>query len=157
MTSPIDIFQIEDSGSVIWVHSVATLDAARARVRELSARSPGDYLLLNQTTGEKFVLHANGTNGFAKADPKPRTDVAHATNGGETKSPDWQVLLQELAVESDREQALEKMHKVETLVFERLLRLRAESDGHVEREAINGALSLLRTIKRDKLGFPDWK
>jgi hypothetical protein len=75
----------------------------------------------------------------------------------ELKFPEWQAPLQEVILEFDREKLPEKIQKVETLIFERLQQLRQESDGRNEREAINNALSILRVIKRDKLGFPDWK
>lgn len=73
------------------------------------------------------------------------------------KFPQWQAPLQELILESDREKLPDKLQKVETAIVERLQQLQREGDNHVEKEAINNALSLLRVIKRDKLGFPDWK
>ena len=72
--------------------------------------------------------------------------------------PEWQVPLQDLILEVDRAQLREKMQRVEALIYDRLLRLQAGSDGHIaEREALNDAISVLRVLKRDKLNFPDWK
>jgi len=31
------------------------------------------------------------------------------------------------------------------------------SDGRVEHEALNDALSVLRILPRERLGYPDWK
>jgi hypothetical protein len=60
MTPPFDIFQTETSGGVRWLEAAATLEDAKARVEELAARSPGEYLLLNQKTGNKLVIKLNG-------------------------------------------------------------------------------------------------
>lgn len=75
----------------------------------------------------------------------------------ELKYPEWQTLLQELILEFDRAKLPEKVQKVETLIFERVHQLRQGNDGRSELQAIDDALQLLRIIKRDKLGFPDWK
>jgi hypothetical protein len=76
---------------------------------------------------------------------------------GELKHPKWQVPLQEAILESDREKLRENVEKVETTILERLHELQHGADGHREKEAINDAPSTLRIIKRDKLGYPDWK
>jgi hypothetical protein len=78
-------------------------------------------------------------------------------NDGKLKSPDWQSLLQEVILEFSREKLIEKIQKVETLIFERLQQPLRSTDDPSEREALDHALSTLRTIKRDRLGFPDWK
>jgi hypothetical protein len=62
-----------------------------------------------------------------------------------------------LTGESDPQQLSQKMYLVETLLLERLLQLREENGHHGEHEAISEALSTVHAIKRDKLGFPDWK
>jgi hypothetical protein len=77
-------------------------------------------------------------------------------NDAELKYPEWQAPLQDLILEFDREKALERIQKVENLIFERLQQLPQGSDGHSEQEAINDALFIIRNIKRDKLGFPDY-
>jgi hypothetical protein len=61
MTAPFDIFQAETSGDVLWLESAVTLEEAHARVQELAAHSPGEYLLLNQKTGDKIVIKPGGT------------------------------------------------------------------------------------------------
>jgi len=78
-------------------------------------------------------------------------------NDEELKYPEWQTPLQELILEFDRTKLPEKVQTVEALVFERLQQLRRGNDGHIETQAINDALVILRVIKRDKLDFPDWK
>jgi hypothetical protein len=78
-------------------------------------------------------------------------------NEEELKYPEWQTPLQELILEFDSTKLPEKVQKVETLISERLQQLPRGNEGHIETQAINDALALLRIIKRDKLGFPDWK
>ena len=75
----------------------------------------------------------------------------------ELKYPEWQKPLQELILEFDRDKLPEKVQQVETLIFERQQQLSRGNDGHMELQAINDALGVLRIIKRDRLGFPDWK
>jgi hypothetical protein len=62
MTPPFDIFQLETHG-MQWLGSAATLEDAKARVQELAVRSPGEYLLLNQKTGNKLVIKLDGVDG----------------------------------------------------------------------------------------------
>jgi hypothetical protein len=71
--------------------------------------------------------------------------------------PKWQAPLQEAVLEFDREKLREKTERVETSILERLRELQHGADGHSEKEAMKHALSTLRIIKRDKLGYPDWK
>ena len=63
MTAPFDIFENEKSGTVIWLGSAATIEEAKARIREVGARSNTEYLVLNQKTGNKVVIKFDGTNG----------------------------------------------------------------------------------------------
>jgi hypothetical protein len=77
------------------------------------------------------------------------------TTNGKIEFPDWQSHLQDLAFEYDREKLSDKVQSVETLIFERLQQLPA-NDSRGEREFLDDAIETLRTIKRDRLGFPDW-
>jgi hypothetical protein len=47
-------------------------------------------------------------------------------------------------------------HKAEALIKEGLRQLQQSSTGHSERDDIVFGLSILRMIKRDRLGHPDW-
>ena len=78
-------------------------------------------------------------------------------NDQELKFPEWQAPLQDVILEFDRANLPEKIEKVETLILERLQKLRQSSDGRSEQQAINDALEILRIVKRDRLGFPDRK
>ena len=78
-------------------------------------------------------------------------------SAGEMKPAGWRTVFQNLLNESDREHLVEKVQIVETLIFERLQQLHGEYDGRTDEQDVKDALSILRGIKRDKLGFPDWK
>jgi hypothetical protein len=78
-------------------------------------------------------------------------------NDGRSKRPDWQVLLQDVVLESDRVRLAAKVESLETLIFERLQEPSPLSDDPSEQEVLVQAVSALRNIKRDRLGFPDWK
>ena len=60
--------------------------------------------------------------------------------------PEWQTPLQELILEFDRGKLREKALKVEALIFERQQQLARSSDGHVEREALHDALTIIRVL-----------
>ena len=78
-------------------------------------------------------------------------------NDEQLRLPDWQVLLQNVVLESDREKLVTEVQKLEALIFEHLQNPSSSSDDLNEREALNRALTVLLNIKRDRLGFPDWK
>jgi hypothetical protein len=59
--TPIDIFRIEPKG-VLWLESTVSVDEARARIQLLGAQKPGQYVVLNQTTGNKLTIVADGMN-----------------------------------------------------------------------------------------------
>ena len=66
--------------------------------------------------------------------------------------PRWQVPLQKVIFEFDREKLAEKALQAEDVILERLRELRPSNHSHDEREAINCGLSVLKIIKRDRLG-----
>jgi hypothetical protein len=61
-TPAFDIFQVQDSG-VLWVGSALTLDEAQEHVRQMAAFAPGEYLHLNQNTGNRLVIKFDGGHG----------------------------------------------------------------------------------------------
>ena len=104
---------------------------------------------------------ARATNGGTrilpqKTDPEKSNGKPQPMSNEELKFPVWQGPLQDLILEFDPKKLGEKVQKVETVIFERQQQLYQGSDGHVEREALNDGLNIIRVIKRDKLGFPDW-
>ncbi len=58
MTHPIDIFQVEATG-VCWVETAPNIEHAKARVKELAAKLPGEYVVLDQKTGHKIVIKSD--------------------------------------------------------------------------------------------------
>jgi hypothetical protein len=55
MMPPFDILKVESTG-VRWMEAVADLERANARVKVLAISSPGEYVILNQKTGEKISI-----------------------------------------------------------------------------------------------------
>ena len=51
-----DIFRTATDGSVLWLESAADLEAAKIRVKELAASLPADYLIQNQSTGQRIAI-----------------------------------------------------------------------------------------------------
>jgi hypothetical protein len=56
MFYPLDIFKTESDGGVLWRGAAETVVAAKAFVKKLAASSPGEYLILDQHTGERVVV-----------------------------------------------------------------------------------------------------
>ena len=66
MTHPIDIFQVETAGGVRWLETAPTLEHAKARVKELARSSPGEFVVLDQKSGKKFVIKCDGVDGASE-------------------------------------------------------------------------------------------
>ena len=62
MTDSVDIFCLEASG-VLWLESARNLERAQARVQELAASSPGQYVVLDHETGNKHLIKLDGIQG----------------------------------------------------------------------------------------------
>jgi hypothetical protein len=73
MTHPIDIFQMETAG-VRWLESAPNLEHAKARVKEFAANSPGEYVVLDQKTGNKIVIRSDEAYRASEATPLSRED-----------------------------------------------------------------------------------
>jgi hypothetical protein len=74
----------------------------------------------------------------------------------QVKYPHWQGLYEAAVSESRLPELPEKIHAAEQAIFERLQNLAHDSGYEAERQAIANALSVLRTLQREKLSFPDW-
>jgi hypothetical protein len=60
MRTPFDLLRRDPDGSFIWLEAAADLVDARARLRELASRAPGEYVLFDHTsheTVEKISSH----------------------------------------------------------------------------------------------------
>ena len=54
--NPVDIIKVLSDDNLAWVEAVKELSAARLRVWELLAHSPGEYIVFNQQT-KTLVAH----------------------------------------------------------------------------------------------------
>jgi hypothetical protein len=72
------------------------------------------------------------------------------------KFPDWQREFEAVLLEADPQKLRERLEAAEVAMFLRSQALVHSTDGHVERQAIRGAITELRLIQTEKLGYPDW-
>jgi len=75
----------------------------------------------------------------------------------ELSYPEWQREYQAALLELDHAKLGERVEAAETAIYKRLQAMSHGSDAQAERQAIEDALANLRTLKRDRLGFPDWE
>jgi hypothetical protein len=54
MLHSLDILKIDPGGGVLWRGSVKSFAAAKARVQMLALSSPGEYIILDEDTGERI-------------------------------------------------------------------------------------------------------
>jgi hypothetical protein len=64
MPAGLDVFKIEADGAAQWQFAVASQHEARIRIRELTAKAPAHYLILNLLTGHRVDVPrtANATS-----------------------------------------------------------------------------------------------
>jgi hypothetical protein len=74
----------------------------------------------------------------------------------ELKYPSWQKSYREAVLECRLPELATKIHAAELAIFERLQYLAHDLGHEAERQAIAEAVSVLRTLQREKLSFPDW-
>ena len=53
MVQPLDIFETDSDGSVLWRGAAEDFVAAKRRIEKLALSSPGEYLILDQKTGQR--------------------------------------------------------------------------------------------------------
>jgi hypothetical protein len=56
MFYPLDIFKTESDGGVLWRGAAETFVAAKACIKKLALSSPGEYLILDQHTGQRVLI-----------------------------------------------------------------------------------------------------
>jgi len=59
MSDHIDVFRVDTRG-VLWLESAPSIERATVRVQELAADLPGEYLVLDHRTGNKFAVTSDG-------------------------------------------------------------------------------------------------
>ena len=57
MQPPFSIFKTRDDGSLHWVEGAKDLESAKVRVEELSKSWPGQYVIVNQETGDRLFIN----------------------------------------------------------------------------------------------------
>jgi hypothetical protein len=58
--SAFDILKKLRDGSFFWLEAARDIESAKARMGELGARSPGEYVLFDQTAQRIVAVLANG-------------------------------------------------------------------------------------------------
>jgi hypothetical protein len=56
MPRPLDIFKLENDGSVVWKGTAENLEVAKLSVKMMAESSPGDYLIFSPITGDRTVI-----------------------------------------------------------------------------------------------------
>jgi hypothetical protein len=56
MFHPLDLFRTDPDGHVLWLGAAASFADAKARIEHLERSSPGEYLILDQVTGQKVCV-----------------------------------------------------------------------------------------------------
>jgi hypothetical protein len=51
MIKPFEIFRVTD-GRAVWIESASELEEAHARIVQLAANQPGEYVIFSYQTGE---------------------------------------------------------------------------------------------------------
>ena len=62
MTPSLDIFRIDPGGRVLWCGAVKGFVAAKARIQMLAVSSPGEYLILDEDTGNRILVMLLGVS-----------------------------------------------------------------------------------------------
>ena len=72
------------------------------------------------------------------------------------KFPDWQREFEAALLEVDPQKLRERLEAAEVAMVLRSQALVHGPDGHAEQQAIRDAITKLRLIQTEKLGYPDW-
>jgi hypothetical protein len=67
----------------------------------------------------------------------------------------WQREFEAALLEADPQTLRQRVDAAEAAIFLRLQVLVESVQGHAEQQAISDAIRTLRTIQREKLGYPD--
>ena len=61
MSAPFDIFKQQPDGNAYWVEAAEDLETAEELAQVLAETFPGQYVIVNNKTGEKFFIGSGGT------------------------------------------------------------------------------------------------
>ena len=65
MFSPLDIFKTDPDGGVLWRGAAKDFASAKKCIEKLALSAPGEYLILNQRTGQSQRITAVLTDNAA--------------------------------------------------------------------------------------------
>ena len=85
MTPSLDIFRIDPGGRVLWCGAVKSFVAAKARIQMLAVSSPGEYLILDEETGNRILVMLLGAS---TKNQRPRVGLKESVSGA-TVIPVW--------------------------------------------------------------------
>jgi hypothetical protein len=54
-----DVFKTDGGQNVIWRGAAVSMEEAKKLIREWAVNSPGDYLILNHQTGNRFIIKSS--------------------------------------------------------------------------------------------------
>ena len=72
------------------------------------------------------------------------------------KYPHWQREFEAALLDSDPQTLRQRVDAAEAAIFLRSQALAVSPQGQAEQQALADAIRTLRTIQREKLGYPDW-
>jgi hypothetical protein len=72
-----NIFKRDASGAPVWVEAVHDLDTAKGRIIELSAESPGQYVIFSQRSGRMVGSGTIVASPAARSAHNAMKDSAH--------------------------------------------------------------------------------
>ena len=67
MFYPLDIFKADSDGGVLWRGAAEDFAAAKTYVEKLALSAPGEYLILNQRTGQRQRMRVVSPDNSAQA------------------------------------------------------------------------------------------
>lgn len=74
---------------------------------------------------------------------------------GDFKFPEWQIPFQEVLLEFDRQELSRRLPKLEALLAARIHQVKLDREKQCELQALTDAMSTLRVLKRNLVGFHD--
>ena len=87
---------------------------------------------------------------------RSRVTEEDATTSPHMKYPDWQREFEAALLEGDPQTLRQRVDAAEAALFLRSQALAASAQGQAEQQAITEAIRALRTIQKEKLGYPEW-
>jgi hypothetical protein len=79
MFHPLDIFEIDSDGGILWRGAAEDFKAARRFIEQLALSASGEYLILNQDTGQRQRVRVD-CRGFNGTDRSGYADQSNGVN-----------------------------------------------------------------------------